>query len=135
MPATDLIPDSLSHIREHLVGHGATEAAATESIILYAQFLDLIAQYPGETLCPPWAADEAWHIHLEMDTYSDDCLRVCGRLLGHDPDAFGTPAFQAAWGRTRDLFRHHFAVDLTADPDAKGQGSLAPASCFLAQAA
>ncbi len=135
MPTTDLISGSLSRIRERLVAQGATEASAGEAIDLYAKFLDLAAAHPGETLCPPAAADEAWHVHLEMDTYADDCLKVCGRILGHDATAFGTSEFRAAWVRTRELFRQHFGTNLISSPDAKGQGPLAPASCYLAQQA
>ncbi|RUQ59755.1 hypothetical protein EJ913_31015 [Azospirillum doebereinerae] len=62
-------------------------------------------------------ADKALH-ELVSDTAG--LLRIsaavlgAGRVLAHDPRAYGTPAFDLTWERTRAAFARH-GVDLPAD--------------------
>lgn len=52
----------------------------------YRQFLKLAAKYPETPAVPSELVDAFWHAHI-LDTrrYADDCLRVFGYILHHDP--------------------------------------------------
>jgi hypothetical protein len=95
-----------------------TLAEADELIGAYRCFLKLCAWYPGESIVPTRAVDEAWHAHI-LDTakYAEDSQAVFGFFLDHfpylglrGPDDEAT--WQAAAARTRDLFRSHFGTAL-----------------------
>lgn len=122
----------LSAVRADLVRFdGLTPAQADDSVSLYRQFLTLCAQRSDTPICPPSLADKAWHRHLARTvTYRKDCLSIFGAPLDHDPDAFGTPSFEAAWAETRKLYRDQFGVELEADATALEASALAPAVCY-----
>lgn len=115
---------------------GMTAAAADQAVDLYAKTLELVQLYPAETICPPAAADKALHHHFSRPArYMADCVALFdGKVLDHDPDAFGTPEFRVAWTRTRTLFNEHYGIDLPADPDARDVGPLSATACFVALA-
>lgn len=52
----------------------------------YRQFLKLAAKYPETPAVPSELVDAFWHAHI-LDTrrYAEDCLRIFGYLLHHDP--------------------------------------------------
>jgi hypothetical protein len=52
----------------------------------YRQFLKLAAQYPGTAIVPNEEVDQFWHAHI-LDTrrYADDCERIFGFVLHHNP--------------------------------------------------
>ncbi|SPA34301.1 conserved hypothetical protein [Cupriavidus taiwanensis] len=52
----------------------------------YRQFLKLAAKYPETPAVPSELVDAFWHAHI-LDTrrYADDCMRIFGRVLHHDP--------------------------------------------------
>lgn len=52
----------------------------------YRQFLKLAAKYPETPAVPSELVDAFWHAHI-LDTrrYADDCVRIFGRVLHHDP--------------------------------------------------
>ncbi|WP_372395354.1 hypothetical protein ABMY26_07275 (plasmid) [Azospirillum sp. HJ39] len=122
---------NLARVERDLTKHGMTPMAAAEAVALYRQFLDLVQQHPDLALCPPSAADLAWHAHmLRSAEYRADCIALFGAPIDHDGDAFGTPDFRAAWATTRQLWKERFGVDLVEDPDARDVNSHAPASCL-----
>lgn len=107
----------------------ADRAAAAERS--YRQFLTLVLAYPNKTICVPSDADLLWHQHLLASAkYRGDCTALCGRQIDHDPTAFGTPAFTAAWRETVALYQTHFGVRLDPDPTARGRTPLSPAACY-----
>lgn len=122
----------LSAVRADLVCRdGLLPATADEAISLYRQFLTLCAQHDDTPVCPPSLADKAWHRHIARTAaYRVDCLSIFGAPLEHDVDAFGTPAFDAAWAETRRLYRDQFGVELEKDATALEASSLAPAACY-----
>jgi hypothetical protein len=65
---------------------GSTPDAVTRAELGYRQFLKLAAKYPSVPVVPNEAVDEFWHMHI-LDTrrYADDCERIFGHLLHHDP--------------------------------------------------
>lgn len=52
----------------------------------YRQFLKLAAQYPDTAIVPNEEVDQFWHAHI-LDTrrYADDCERIFGFVLHHNP--------------------------------------------------
>jgi len=52
----------------------------------YRQFLKLAAKYPDTPAVPSELVDAFWHAHI-LDTrrYADDCVRIFGHILHHDP--------------------------------------------------
>ena len=97
-----------------------TLADADQHIALYRAFLKLCAWYPGESIVPSRAIDQAWHTHiLDTGKYAADCDAVFGAFLNHFPylgmrGPDDVTAWHAAYDRTRDLFRAHFGTGLPA---------------------
>jgi hypothetical protein len=102
-----------------------TLAQADQSVAAYRCFLKLCAWYPTTSIVPSTAIDHTWHTHiLDTGKYAADTTTVLGYFLHHFP-YFGMrgtddqAAWHAAYARTRDLFRHHFGIELPAG-DASG---------------
>lgn len=78
-------------------------------------------------------ADKALH-ELVNDTAG--LLRVsaailgAGRVLAHDPRAYGTPEFDATWENTRAAFAKH-GVDLPSDYRSDRGGFRSAANCLV----
>jgi hypothetical protein len=93
-----------------------TLAEADQLIAAYRCYLKLCAWYPDESVVPSRAIDEVWHAHI-LDTakYAEDCEAVFGFFLHHFPyfglrGADDKTTWNAAYARTRDLFRQHFGL-------------------------
>ena len=123
----------LSAVHRDLVTRsGKTEAEAAAAVVQYRKFLELVRRHRGAPICPPAAADEAWHHHIQRTVaYRRDCMALFGRFIDHDPDAFGTEVFRTAWAQTVLLWRLAFDEDLVEDADALGAGANAPSMCYL----
>jgi hypothetical protein len=96
-----------------------TLAGADQLIAVYRCFLKLCAWYPAESIVPSKAIDEVWHAHI-LDTakYDQDSRAVFGFFLHHFPyfglrGADDQTTWQAAYARTRDLYRQHFGTGLS----------------------
>lgn len=100
------------------------EAAADD----YGRFLALVSD--NRPTCPPSLADVAWHRHMEMPTYATDAVKLCGRVLNHDKEAFGTVEFAAAWADTRARWIAAYGVELEVDPTKADVAASAPAMCM-----
>lgn len=82
--------------------------------LVYRQFLTLRKRYPDRTLVPSALIDLVWHYHI-LDTrkYVDDCEKIFGAYLHHDP-YFGIngdedwQANQTAWTETCALWEVEF---------------------------
>ena len=80
----------------------------------YVRFLTLRKANPERTLVPSELIDLVWHYHI-LDTrkYCDDCERLFGSYLHHDP-YFGIgsdesfEANQLAWRETQELWLETF---------------------------
>lgn len=101
-------------------------ASADQMVSDYRCFLKLCAWYPGEPIVPTKDIDEVWHSHiLDTGKYAADSDAVFGHFVHHFP-YFGLrgPAdeanWQAAYARTRELFQHHFGIELPAGQAARG---------------
>lgn len=55
--------------------------------LLYKNFLFLRLKYPDEKhMAPSRDIDDFWHGHiLDTHRYTDDCLRIFGRMMHHNP--------------------------------------------------
>jgi hypothetical protein len=97
---------------------GITLDDADEKVRLYRCFLKICAWYPASPAVPAKEIDEVWRAHI-VDTakYAADSAAVFGHF-GHCFPYFGLRGeharWQAAYTRTRGLFRDHFDVDLPA---------------------
>ncbi|WP_454021272.1 hypothetical protein [Azospirillum sp. Marseille-Q6669] len=80
------------------------------------------------------AADEALHLLLEDGAAVQKLAETLfgeGATIIHDPTAYGTPEFAAAWANTRGAFAAH-GVDLPADyRDADKADARSAAACWL----
>ena len=80
----------LSMVRRKLAhrgeGPGWTPEHADRVERAYRQFLMVLAGHPGTVVAPTRDIDTFWHAHI-LDTrrYADDCQRIFGEFLHHDP--------------------------------------------------
>mmetsp|Transcript_73435 Transcript_73435/g.172543 ORF Transcript_73435/g.172543 Transcript_73435/m.172543 type:complete len:218 (+) Transcript_73435:351-1004(+) len=51
----------------------------------YRRFLTMCKEFPGKPLVPCQAVDKIWHAHLDLPSYSEDCLASVGHVVGHRP--------------------------------------------------
>jgi len=112
---------NFSIIEKKLIETGSSPERAARAVELYDLFLTLARLHPDQPLVPPRMVDDAWHIHIDMDSYDADCIAACGRVIPHDPDEHGTPYFWEAWVATRRLYG-----ELGVDLPARGDEALAP---------
>jgi hypothetical protein len=106
--------------------HGKmTAQAVARAEAGYRQFLKMAAKYPEEPVVPSEEVDEFWHMHiLDTQRYGDDCERIFGRFMHHDPyigiDGPEDEArLQEAADRSHALFMREF-----------GEAAQAPAYCI-----
>ena len=131
MPAYN--PADFNDIKNALVAElvakdGLTPVQAETAAADYGRFLALVND---ETpTCPPSLADTAWHRHMEMATYEADVVKLCGRVLNHDKNAFGTDEFAAAWADTRARWAATHGIELDADPTKADVAVNSPAMCI-----
>jgi hypothetical protein len=118
--ALDLEPVVVKLIHPEPGQTAMTLAEADQFIAAYRCFLKLCAWYPDQDIVPSKAIDQAWHTHiLDTGKYAADSTAAFGYSLHHFP-YFGmrgdddVTAWQAAYDRTRALFRQHFGIDLPA---------------------
>lgn len=84
---------------------------------VYRQFLTLRQRYPERTLVPSALIDLVWHYHI-LDTrkYIDDCDRLFGGYLHHDPyfgiDDNSLAENQEAWADTCKLWELEFSESM-----------------------
>ncbi|AIB12909.1 hypothetical protein ABAZ39_13110 [Azospirillum argentinense] len=112
----------LSWLEAQLVRHHGFEPERARRVIEhYRCVLEIAADHPNRAIAPPAGADKAWHVHmLNNKRYNEDCLRLFGTVLHHDPELCGTPAFWDAWDFTREQFAARLGVALPATADVKG---------------
>jgi hypothetical protein len=115
-------------IAELIAKDGMSPAKAEAAASDYGRFLALVSD--EKPTCPPSLADLAWHRHLEMETYAADTVKMCGRVLNHDPSVFGTPDFADAWADTRARWTAAYGEDLEIDPTRANVKATAPANCW-----
>ena len=71
-------------------GLGLDEGEVWMAVEEYRRFLVLKMENPGEKLAPTGLMDKAWHTHI-LDTrrYAEDCEKMFGRFLHHNPSYNG----------------------------------------------
>lgn len=90
---------------------GLEPATARSAADMYRKFLYLSVKY-GRGLTPSKLIDAAWHEHMsDSAKYMDDCTKLCGRMIHHDPKIVGEKMHQQ-FAYTRDLFQKEFGIDL-----------------------
>lgn len=121
----------LTAVRGDLIKRdGMSQAQADHAIALYRQFL-VLAATTDAPVCPPSAADKVWHRHMLRPAAYREACDALGAIPDHDPDAFGTETFVAAWARTCQLFKERFGVVLDEDPTAADRGDLSATLCLV----
>ena len=77
-----------------------TPNEATLAEAWYRRFLTLIAKHPSRNLVPTQLIDEVWHLHiLHTEQYADDCAKIFGHFVHHNPTISATPEEQAELAR------------------------------------
>ena len=96
----------LSFVRARLKKEGWNQERLDHGEQEYRDFLILLAQNPGQRLVP-WCQtlDEFWHAHiLHTRRYMQDCQRIFGRYLHHDPEIERNPeVYRTAVDTTKSL--------------------------------
>jgi hypothetical protein len=79
----------LTRVQAKLAETGRSDAAIQELVSHYRSFLAQCLRPAGVVNRPSAEADLVWHQHI-LDTarYAQDCQRIFGRFLHHDPHAF-----------------------------------------------
>jgi len=79
----------LSRVQTKLVEAGHSQRAVQKLVSRYRHFLAECLGSPERVHQPSAEADIVWHLHI-LDTarYAQDCQRIFGRFLHHDPHAF-----------------------------------------------
>jgi hypothetical protein len=118
--ALDLEPVVVKLIHPEPGQAAMTLAEADQLVAAYRCFLKLCAWYPDQNIVPSRAIDQAWHTHiLDTGKYAADSSAVFGYFLHHFPyfglrGADDVTAWHGSYEHTRELFRHHFGIDLPA---------------------
>lgn len=91
--------------------NGWSQDTADQAEADYRRFLYLLAKYPRQVFVP-WTRnlDLFWHEHI-LDTrrYEEDCSRVFGQFVHHDPHIGISPENEKrARSATSDLFRKEY---------------------------
>lgn len=120
---------------EALMKRGKSKAEADMAADHLRSFMLLSTMYPSKELAAWGLLDEAWHEFIvRTPEYAAFCESAFGHFLHHDADAFGTPAFNAAWVETVALVKSHFGIELEPNPNA-ADGPLTAATCMFLRAA
>ncbi|WP_139189255.1 glycine-rich domain-containing protein [Thalassobaculum litoreum] len=97
-------------------GLGWSDERADVAIRNYRIWLYLVKNYLNTDLPPSKDIDEVWHCHmLNTEKYIDDCNRIFGFYLHHDP-YFGlgdnADRLRVAYQSTKELFYKCFSIDI-----------------------
>lgn len=100
--------------------HGFSEDFATRVLKGYRQFMELKAvmnDWVELKLAPSNPINEMWELHLlDNLNYTEDCLLLFGRVIGHNPDAIlDGPALKARVMTTQIAFQARYGDDLDQD--------------------
>lgn len=101
----------------------------------YKKFLYLIAKNPN-TIIVPWSddLDDLWHEHI-LDTrkYEDDCNRIFGKYIHHNPHlAVGSPNQVVAFKETQKLYQSNFGGSKEKSSSSSSDcGYIAAISCAI----
>jgi hypothetical protein len=115
--ALDLEPIKL-RVMDHELGEGWTREYAESVEGAYRNYLTVLVKHPGdaEDIIVSKDVDEFWHTHiLHTMKYTEDCERVFGMYLHHNPNIVGrTPAEierkTALVEKTRRLYQQETAM-------------------------
>src|SRR5882672_9181404 len=113
--ALDLEPIKL-RVMDPELGKGWTREYAESVEPAYRHYLTLLVKHPGdaEDIVVSKEVDEFWHTHiLHTMRYTEDCEKVFGTYLHHNPDAGGRAPAEierkaALVEKTRRLYQQEF---------------------------
>ena len=117
-------------IYSRLLDSDLPPATAAKCLRVYEMFIEFVREHPNKMIAPPFAADMAWHEHLEMESYARDCVELCGREIVHNADLFDTKEFWEAWEFSRELFGKR-GVRLPGQHDDWKDSDLRPHTCSV----
>jgi hypothetical protein len=85
----------------------------------YRQFLELkkiLEDWDAKILTPSPPVNQMWHQHiLDVANYCHDCLLICGRVVGNDPDSsLDEWALEKKTVATKQLLRARFEREIDA---------------------
>jgi hypothetical protein len=104
---------------------------ADKYIYLYRCILKIAAMYPLSHIAPPRCVDDLLHIHiLNTEKYKQDCEKIFGEFVHHNPYANGTKEFLDSWKFTIDKLRECFQISVS-DTKTYTDDELEPVGCWL----
>ena len=95
-------------VRQVAAKHRWTPERTREAELWYRNFLYLRSQHPEPVAMIVKDADTVWHAHiLHTRKYADDCDRVFGELLHHEPvdQSLSAEELEQHRGRAAELYR------------------------------
>jgi len=100
--------------------HGFSEDFARRVLKGYRQFMELksvMNDWNELKLSPSVPINQMWESHLlDNLNYTEDCLLLFGRVIGHNPDSLHDgPALQARIQTTKIAFQARYGDDLDSD--------------------
>ncbi len=103
----------LSGIAARLVyKEGFEPQRAVQAVESYRKFLRMVLSNPQNLTVPSEDADKSWHHHiLNTQAYEEDCQKIFGMFLHHDPEFYNTPAFAKACKETQELAKSMFGEE------------------------
>jgi hypothetical protein len=101
---------------------------AEKTVTMYKRFLKMVQENRNDIMVPNEDVDTAWHHHI-LDTvqYAQDCQKLFGQFLHHNPHFYGTDAFFEACDKTQATFEKTFTGETFLA--ANSNGSFKPAVC------
>lgn len=110
---------------------GKFENNVDKYIYLYRCVLKIAAMHPLSPIAPPKCVDDLLHLHI-LDTrkYEEDCERIFGSFVHHDPYVDGTEEFFESWRFTIDKLEEYFQVSVDRSA-VYTRDELEPVGCWL----
>jgi hypothetical protein len=125
----------LSLVKQKAAGrHRWRDEQANAAEADYRRFLYLMATNPTQPIVP-WTQDldNLWHEHiLDTKRYAEDCQRIFGRFIHHDPHIGRSPALEAQARRaTGQLYDRAFFSSATLNQSDSSLAWMLPATMLM----
>ncbi|WP_448206450.1 hypothetical protein [Azospirillum sp. sgz302134] len=126
----------LGFLTARLVKRGMPIDAAAASVADFRALVTMLARHPDTPFAAWGRVEDALHeFILDTARYRAFCSAAVGRFIDHDPSAFGTDAFRAAWGNSVRILGDEFGIALNPDPDAGEGDASGAAMCMVTMSA
>lgn len=89
---------------------------AKKAVHVYRCILKIAFLHPDRAVTPPGSVDDVLHTHiLDTKRYLDDCMKVFGEFVHHNPSVANSPEFWESWEFTVEKLNEYFGISLSLD--------------------